>query len=206
MKKVTKYFCLIVVLCLILGTIIVFPIFQSGYKMYKSAVITNRLSDVVDKIRTNDNYVQLDDIAPEFIHQLILSEDKRFYYHNGFDIFATTRAMINNIRLGYFAQGGSTITQQLAKNLYFSFEKKFERKIAELLVAIDIEREYTKDEILEIYINIIYFGKGCYGISEATEYYYNVCPEDITVEQCSALVYTIKCPNYYNPEVLNSVA
>ena len=95
-------------------------------------------------------------------------------------------------------EGGSTITQQLAKNLYFTFDKKLERKVAELFVAFQLEHMLTKDEILELYCNVVYFGEGCYGLQEASEHYYNISSDELSVEQASALAFTIKRPNYNN--------
>jgi membrane peptidoglycan carboxypeptidase len=100
---------------------------------------------------------------------------------------------------GRFEQGGSTITQQLAKNMYFSFEKKYERKVAELFVAFQLEKELTKDEILELYCNIAYYGEGCYGLKQAAEHYYGVDPLELSEVQIVALVWTLKSPNNYNP-------
>jgi len=173
--------------------------------MYRNSKSTVNLDETIAEVQSRDNYVKLDEVSEEFIKALIKSEDKRFYYHSGFDPIATTRAMFNNIRRGYFAEGGSTISQQLAKNIYFSFEKKLERKVAELFASYDIERHLTKDQILELYINIIYFGEGCYGLKEASYHYYGVSPLDLTSEQVTALVWTIKSPNNYNPNALSAV-
>lgn len=206
MKKKLKcmaFVCFLIFLTIF--TIKVFPIIRKGYDMYGKSSSTINLDKMITELQRGDNYVELDEVSPFFIRDLIRSEDKRFYSHSGFDPIATTRAIFNDIRLGYFAQGGSTITQQLAKNIYFSFEKKIERKVAELFAAFDIERRFTKDEILELYINIIYFGEGCYGIKEASHHYYGVSPRDLTSEQIIALVWTIKSPNNYNPNALASM-
>ncbi|MGB4984723.1 MAG: biosynthetic peptidoglycan transglycosylase, partial [Erysipelotrichaceae bacterium] len=129
----------------------------------------------------------------------IESEDKRFYTHPGFDVIAIIRATYNNIKARGFVQGGSTITQQLAKNMYFSFEKTLERKVGELLMALKMERELTKNEIMELYINIIYFGEECYGIKEAARHYYNVDVNKLDLKQMKILVETIKSPSAFNP-------
>ncbi len=157
------------------------------------------ISDKVEEIRQDENYITFDEIPEEYINQVLKSEDKRFYYHLGFDPISTTRAMANNIMAGRFEQGGSTITQQLAKNMYFSFEKKYERKVAELFVAFQLEKELTKDEILELYCNIAYYGEGCYGLKQAAEHYYGVDPLELSEVQIVALVWTLKSPNNYNP-------
>ncbi|WP_313134610.1 biosynthetic peptidoglycan transglycosylase [Anaerocolumna sp.] len=207
MKKILKSMLLVCFLIFLsIFTIKVYPVVRSGYDMYRNSKKTVNLDKTIAEVQSRDNYVKLDEVSEEFIKDLIKSEDKRFYSHSGFDLIATTRAMFNNIKLGYFAQGGSTITQQLAKNIYFSFEKRLERKVAELFAARDIERHLTKDQILELYINIIYFGEGCYGIKEASYHYYGVSPSDLTSEQVAALVWTIKSPNNYNPNILSAMS
>jgi membrane peptidoglycan carboxypeptidase len=184
---------------LIAGIIKISPIVVTGYEMYKTAVEAMSISDKVEEIRQDKNYITFDEIPEEYIKQVLRSEDKRFYYHFGFDPISTTRAMANNLMAGRFEQGGSTITQQLAKNMYFSFEKNYERKVAELFVAFQLEKELTKDEILELYCNIAYYGEGCYGLKQAAEHYYGVDPLELSEVQIVALVWTLKSPNNYNP-------
>ena len=104
---------------------------------------------------------------------VIAVEDHRFEKHGGIDIIGTCRAIVTNITSFSLVEGGSTITQQLARNLYFTQEQSLTRKIAELLVAFDLEKNYSKDQILELYINTIYFGEGYYGIKEACEGYFD---------------------------------
>ena len=109
--------------------------------------------------------------------------------------------LLKNVVARSTVEGGSSITQQLAKNMYFSFEKRYERKVAELFVAFDLEKSASKDDILEMYCNIAYFGEGCYGLREATLHYYNLEPLEISTEQAASLVKTLKSPNYYNPNM-----
>ncbi|SJZ38169.1 biosynthetic peptidoglycan transglycosylase [Anaerorhabdus furcosa] len=178
------------------------PIINDGYAMYKNATKEKDLATMIQEIRSNENYVTIDQISPDYLAALIQSEDHRFYEHFGLDVIALTRAFVKNIAAGKIKEGGSTITQQLAKNLYFSFEKKYERKVAELFVVFDLENNYTKDEILELYVNIIYFGEDCYGIKEASLHYFNKLPNQLNQVEINALVYTIKSPNNYNPNKL----
>lgn len=189
-------------LSLIFVLIKVAPIVIGGYDLYKEAVMNQSLEDKITEIKNDENYISIDEISPEFLDLIIQSEDHRFYSHNGIDLLATTRAMYHNLKAHAFVQGGSTITQQLAKNLYFSFEKRYERKIAELFVAFDLEKLLTKQDILELYCNVIYFGEGCYGLNEATEHYYNISPNQLSTSQSVALIKTIKSPNHYNPNAL----
>lgn len=189
-------FCLV---CMIAVGCLVTPIIIRGYDMYKAAVTEVSIDEKIAAIRSDEEYLPLDQISDEYLTSLIKSEDKRFYKHNGIDFLATARAMMNNVKARAYKEGGSTITQQLAKNMFFSFEKKLERKIAELFVVRDLEDKLSKDEILELYCNVIYFGENCYGIKEAANHYYGVEPSELNSDQVDALVYTIKSPNNYNP-------
>lgn len=180
-------------------TVICIPTVYHGWQMYETAVKETPIAVKVEEIRSDQDYVELDQISEDFRNGVIASEDKRFRFHFGVDPLAVLRAVKNDILAGSFVEGGSTITQQLAKNMYFDFDKVFERKVAEVFVALQLERAYTKDEILEMYLNCIYFGEDCYGIKEASAHYYGVAPDDLSERQADSLVYTIKCPNLYNP-------
>ncbi|MBE5962755.1 MAG: glycosyl transferase [Lachnospiraceae bacterium] len=175
------------------------PVLATGYHMYREAIEEKPIEDVVEEIQGRESYIPLDQISDDFKEMIIETEDHRFYYHLGFDPIAIARATCYNIKAGAYIQGGSTITQQLSKNLYFDFEKRMERKVAELFMAVQLEVMYTKEEILELYCNVIYFGEGCYGIRDAAMHYYSCTPEKLTKEEADALVYTIKCPAKYNP-------
>lgn len=202
MKKIIKKIVLsITFIILMIGISKVAPIVLRGYQMYKTVINQTSIKDSVNKVRSDKDYITIDNISDEYISHVLRSEDRRFYFHFGFDFISTGRAVYNDLKAGSFIQGGSTITQQLAKNLYFDFDKKYERKVAELFVAFDLEKEYTKDEILELYCNITYFGENCYGIKEAANHYYGIDQKNLTKSQAGALVFTLKSPNNYNPHV-----
>ena len=199
-KRKLLYGVLVVCLaCMIAVGCLVTPVIIRGYDMYKAAVTAVSIDEKVAEIRSDEDYLPLEQISDEYLTSLVKSEDKRFYNHSGFDYLATARAMMNNVRARAFKEGGTTITQQLAKNMFFSFEKKLERKVAELFVVRELENRLSKDEILELYCNVIYFGENCYGIKEAANHYYGVEPSELNSDQVDALVYTIKSPNNYNP-------
>ena len=128
---------------------------------------------------------------------IVSIEDRRFYEHFGIDLYSIGRAVVGNFKKQELSSGGSTITQQLAKNMYFSQEKKITRKIAEIFVALDLEEEYEKDEILELYLNIIYFGDGYYGIKEATNGYLNKEPSELTLYEATLLAGIPNAPSVY---------
>ncbi len=178
------------------------PIMKDGYQIYDETLKATSIEVAIKEIKNDENYVPLSEISNEYLEEVIKTEDKRFYNHIGIDFIAITRAMYNNLKAGYFAQGGSTITQQLAKNMFFSSEKNYERKFAELLMAFKLEKMLSKKEILELYCNVTYLGDGCYGVKEAAEYYYNTNPKGLTSEQISTLVFSFRNPSKYNPKAL----
>src|SRR5665811_693232 len=140
------------------------------------------------------------DKMPQNIKNAVVSvEDKRFYTHSGVDYTRIIGALINDIRAKDYSQGASTITQQYVKNVYFSPEKTLRRKINEALVAIQIERNYTKDKILEMYLNTVYFGSGAYGIEKAAQTYFGISAKDLSVSQSALLAGLLKAPEVYSP-------
>ena len=198
-KKAWRVLRLIIIIVCVALLVKVVPIAITGYDMYQDAIQQTSIPHKIEQLKTDETYVTIEAISPMFLEQVIQSEDRLFYDHIGINLISTARAMLKNISAGSTVEGGSSITQQLAKNMYFSFEKRYERKVAELFVAFDLESLLEKDEILELYCNIAYFGEGCYGIKEATNHYYGVDPIEMTEEQASVLVHTLKSPNSYNP-------
>ncbi len=117
------------------------------------------------------------------------------------DYIAIGRAVYNDIRTMSFAEGGSTITQQLAKNLYFTQEKELTRKVAEVFMAWNLEHSFSKEEILELYVNSIYYGSGCYSIGDASRTYFHKEPSDMTDYECTMLAGVPNAPSVYDPSV-----
>lgn len=144
-------------------------------------------------------WVNLKDISNNLIKTTINIEDKRFYEHKGIDVLRIAKATINNIKNKKIVEGASTITQQYAKNLYLDFDKTFKRKISELWYTIQIETHYSKDEILEGYLNTINYGHGNYGIKNASQYYFNKKPSELTLGESVILANIPKSPNNYSP-------
>jgi len=145
--------------------------------------------------------VGLEDIAPHFLNAIVAVEDSRFYDHSGIDHRGLLRALITNFRTRRIVQGGSTITQQLSKNLFFSFERNWVRKIKELMIAFQLEVTFNKERILEAYANQIYFGSGAYGVEEAAQTYFNKRARDLTLLQSAVLAGLPNSPNNANPFV-----
>ncbi|MFZ8861700.1 MAG: transglycosylase domain-containing protein, partial [Thermocrinis sp.] len=144
-------------------------------------------------------YVSLDKIPAHTRYAFISAEDKNFYKHFGVDPIAILRALITNISRKDIRQGGSTITQQLARNLFLTPERSLTRKIKEALLAIKIEREFSKDKILELYLNYIYLGQGAYGVEAASRIYFGKSVKDLTVDESAVLASLPKAPTKYNP-------
>ena len=143
--------------------------------------------------------VKSEEIPENLKKAFLATEDVRFYEHIGIDYRGVMRAMWENITHRAVAEGGSTITQQLARNAYLNQERTFSRKIQEMFLALKIEHRHTKEEILEMYLNQIYFGRGVYGIQAASKYYFNKNVEDLDLNECAMLAGIPKSPNHYSP-------
>ena len=163
--------------------------------------LTNIEEAVAEKRSKLRRYVFLRDIPVALRQAVIAVEDKKFYAHGGFDIESILRATVVNVEAGEIEEGGSTITQQLAKNLFLTQERSFTRKVEELLLAISIERHFDKNKILEMYLNTIYFGSGFYGIYDAAQGYFAKEPKDLTVAECALLAGIPNAPSIYSPYV-----
>lgn len=144
-------------------------------------------------------YVKIDEIPEKVIYAFVAAEDRNFFKHPGVDMGAILRAVIANVKAGRIVQGGSTITQQLAKNLFLTRERTLRRKIKEALLAIKIERTFDKRKILELYLNQIYLGNGAYGVEAASRVYFGKHVQDLTLEEAALLAGLPKAPSRFNP-------
>lgn len=171
----------------------------SGYSMYKNALDKTPIDNRVKEIRLKSSYTKIDDIPKTYQYAVISVEDHRFYKHNGIDLTSILRAFITDVKSLSFKEGGSTITQQLSKNLYFTQDKKVQRKVAEAFMAYDIEKKYSKNDILELYLNTSYYGNNYYSIKEATLGYFNKLPNNLSDNESISLAGIFSAPSYYNP-------
>ncbi|OTP23161.1 PBP1A family penicillin-binding protein [Enterococcus thailandicus] len=145
-------------------------------------------------------YVELDAISPYIQDAVISTEDRNFYNHHGFDVKGIARAAVRMLTSGSTAGGGgSTITQQLAKNAYLTLDQTFDRKAKELFLAIEIEKKYSKEEILTMYLNNAYFGNGVWGVQDAARRYFGVNASDVTLSEAATIAGMLKGPGIYNP-------
>ncbi len=174
---------------------------SSGYNMYKEAIQKDPIETKISEIRNNENYTTIDQLPDTYKNAVVAVEDHRFYSHKGVDYIGVVRAIVTNAENREWVQGGSTITQQLAKNTYFSQNKQIVRKIAEMFVAKDYEKRLSKDEILELYVNNAYFGDGYYNIRAAAKGYFNKDPKDLNEFESTLLAGVPNAPSVYSPTV-----
>lgn len=144
-------------------------------------------------------WVPLSQISPYLITAVIASEDDAFFHHKGFDLDEIKNAIKTDMEKKRFARGASTITMQLAKNLYLTKEKTIARKLKEAYIAWRMERVLTKNRILELYLNVVEWGPGIYGIAQASEYYFGKSPSELDLNEASLLAVILPNPRYYNP-------
>ena len=192
-----KLFRKLIKLALIVAILIGSFIGLLGYFKYREAIKNVPIEVKVTSIREDSNYTPLDEISTDFTDSIVAIEDRRFYEHGAVDIIALARATFINLKEKQVLQGGSTLTQQVAKNIYFSNDQNFVRKVGELFVAYNLEKIYSKDEILELYVNVIYYGDGNYGIKEASENYFGKLPSELSYDEATLLAGLPQAPSAY---------
>ena len=197
MKIIKRVLLLLVIILLVVAGVQI----KSGYDKYKTALDEKPLETVIAELQGKENYTKYDDIPKIYFDALIAVEDRRFYKHNGFDIIGTSRAIYNDFKAREWIEGGSTIAQQLAKNMYFPDDRTLQRKIAEIFMALKIEREYEKEDVLEFYVNGIYYGSGYYCIYDASMGYFDKKPSDMNEYECTLLVGIPNAPSIYSLKV-----
>ena len=214
MKKFIKVFLIILFICILACLIGVAFYISSIYvsaramplnkEALSSPYISLQVFDSENKPIKEDNeinkaVVNISNISDSTKNAFISIEDKSFYNHHGVNYKRIFKAMINNLKARSLKEGASTITQQLVKNTQLTSEKTFERKIKEIALAQRLEKNYTKDEILELYLNVIYFGNNCYGIENASNYYFSKDAKYLSLEESAMLAGLIKSPAKYSP-------
>lgn len=202
MKTIKRLLWLFLIIVVIVAGVQI----KGGYDKYQQALADRPLNEVLEELQNKDNYTQYEDVPEIYYKALVAVEDRRFYKHNGFDIIGTTRAIYNDIKANELLEGGSTISQQLAKNLYFPQDNTLRRKIAEIFMAMKIEREYEKEDVLEFYVNGIYYGSGYYSIYDASIGYFDKEPKDMTDYECTLLVGIPNAPSIYSLNVRPDLA
>ena len=197
MKLFKKILVILFILILVAGTVC----FIIGYSTYSKALDEKPLITRIEEIENSDNFVTFSKLPKNYLNAVVAVEDHRFYDHGPIDLIAIARAIWVNVSNWELREGGSTITQQLAKNVVLSQEETASRKLGEVIAAFDIEKNYSKDEILTLYVNTCYFGDGYYGIYEASMGYYNKEPKDLNLDEASMLAGVPNAPSVYAPTV-----
>ena len=195
MKLIKRIILLLIIVIAIAGGVLAYK----GHKIYKDVLEKTSVADKVTQIKSQENYTELKDLPDFYKNAVIAVEDRRFYKHGPIDPIAIARAVFVNIKSWELQEGGSTITQQLAKNIYFTQEKSALRKVAEMYMAYEIERNCDKDTILELYLNTSYFGDGYYCVNDASEGYYGKEPKDMNRNEASMLAGIPNAPSAYCP-------
>ena len=195
MKLIKRIILLLIIVIAITGGVLAYK----GHKIYKEVLEKTSVADKVAEIKAKENYTELKDMPEFYKNAVIAVEDRRFYEHGPIDLIAITRAVFVNIKSWELQEGGSTITQQLAKNIYFTQEKSALRKVAELFMAYEIEKNCDKDTILELYLNTSYFGDGYYCVKDASEGYYGKEPKEMNRNEASMLAGIPNAPSAYCP-------
>lgn len=198
---------LLVVFSLISAALIAGGVFALlGWNMHSEAIQTRPVRQVYAELSADEHFVTIDELPEFYVNAVTAVEDRDFWGHVGIDPSAIVRALLHDIRAGSFAEGGSTITMQCAKNLWYTQEKRLERKTAEIFTAFEIEDKLSKEQIFELYVNTIYFGSNYYGIYAASVGYYGVPPEQLTDDQCAVLAGLPQVPSVYSPDVAPELA
>ena len=213
MKKLLVILLKLIAVLFVVGALAVFaiiikyrlelPNIQSmveDYKPQMATTIYDKNNNVVDVLEAESrDAVKLEDVSPYVKEAFLAIEDKKFYSHHGLHFKGIIRAVLTNFLKGKATQGGSSITQQLAKNAFLTPERTFARKVKEAILTYQIERTYTKDEILERYLNEIYFGSGSYGIKNAADQYFRKDPKDLNIAEAALLAGIPNRPTKYDP-------
>ena len=167
-----------------------------------TTIMAENGSDIASFGNVYAEVIYPDNLPKNLTNAIIATEDRRFYKHFGFDVWGFGRAMITNLFRGRYAQGASTITQQVAKNIFLTPNKNIKRKVQELLLAFWLENKLTKNQIMALYLNRVYFGSGTYGAEAAANWYFNKSAGDLNLREAAILAGMLKAPNRYNP-ILN---
>ena len=202
MKTIKRLLSIILIVAIAAASLVIWQ----GYEMYSDAVAKVSIEEKAAEIMEKEHYTAYDELPETYVAAVIAAEDRRFQYHKGFDIISTARAAWRNIKSKEIVEGGSTITQQLGRIMYFSQEKKYSRKVAEVLVAGRIEDIYDKDKIFELYVNTIYFGSGYYSVYDASMGYFGKAPSQMNDYECTMLARIPNAPSVYSPDVNPTLA
>ncbi|MBM6868621.1 biosynthetic peptidoglycan transglycosylase [Collinsella tanakaei] len=170
---------------------------RDGYALYREALGRQSIEEAVAELRETPGYTPIEELPQRYLDAVVAIEDHRFYEHGGIDVIAIGRALLADISTLSLREGGSTITQQVAKNLFFTKDKRFERKVAEVFMVHDLEAAYGKREILELYVNSAFFGRDYTGIGQASWGYLGHAPAEMDDYECTLMAGFPNAPNLF---------
>lgn len=195
-----KFFKRIITLIIFILVAILAVFVYDGYELYQEAITQMSISQKIEEIKKeNPNYIKYEELPKDYINAIVAVEDRRYFEHKGIDLISIARAIVKDIQTMSLEEGGSTITQQLAKNTYFTQRKELTRKVAEIFMAFEYEKACTKEEILELYVNTIYFGDGYYCVYDASKGYFDKEPKDMNLYESTLLAGIPNAPSVYAP-------
>lgn len=198
LKKLLNILMNLIILAAVILLIVCGIFGVRGFLLYKTRIEYKSISAIAGEIKSEPMFTPTEELPDFYLNAVVAIEDRDFYKHGGIKVSSMLRALIIDIKAGAPVQGGSTITQQLAKNELFTQEKTVDRKAAEIFAAFALEREFTKDEILELYVNSIYFGDGYHGIGAASEGLFGKKPSELTRFECAELAGIPNAPSKYS--------
>lgn len=199
MKRLFKTLLKLIFIIFFVIAAIISIYIKAGYDMYRTAIAEKPIVEILKEIEAKENYTKIEEVPKIYQNAVIAVEDHRFYKHQGVDLLSILRAIRNNIKNSELIEGGSTISQQICKNVYFTQERKLERKFAEIFMAVELEKSCDKDKILEIYFNTSYYGNGYYTLSEATRGYFGKEPLELSDYEATMIAGIPNAPSLYNP-------
>lgn len=199
MRKIFKFLTRMLGIFFIIATFIIGIYIKEGYEMYKQALAEKPIPEMIIEVEAKENYTKINDVPKIYKDAVVAVEDHRFYIHKGVDFLSIARAIITNVRKADLIEGGSTISQQICKNIYFTQERRLERKFAEIFAAIELEKNCDKDKILELYFNTSFYGNGYYTLKEAARGYFDKEPIELSDYEATMIAGIPNAPSVYNP-------
>ena len=199
MKTILKGLLKIIIFAIIITAVVVGIYIFLEYQEFKEFRNSSEWNERLEKARDKENYANFSELPERYIDAVISVEDKRYYNHVGLDLKSIGRAIYNNFKKKDLVEGGSTITQQLAKNIFYTQDTSVSRKINEMFAAIELELEFSKEEIFEMYVNNAYYGSGYYTLKEAAKGYFNKNLDELDLNQITFLAGVPNAPSIYDP-------
>lgn len=196
-KRIRHFIVKLIIMLVVISLVLVSLLLKQGYDLYQDKVEQLPIAFALQQIKDSDDYVDYNSLPLDYVNAVISVEDHRYFYRKGVDTVSIIKALWDNFTNKKIVRGGSTITQQLAKNIYFDMSQTIDRKVAEIFFVNDMESKYSKEELFAYYVSIIYFGDNYYGIKDAALGYLNKDYQDLTVCESALLAGLPQAPSVY---------